>query len=708
MDSLFDLVEHTTRSVFLTGRAGTGKTTFLNELTKKTKKNFAVVAPTGIAAINAGGSTIHSMFGLPLSTFVPTSHDIDRNKAINIPQLLPHLRYQSAKLKLLRSLELLIVDEVSMLRADVLDMMDIALRKSRRSPAAFGGVQLLFVGDLYQLPPVVKDTTENVLYEYYRSPYFFDAKAFERLQLLTVELNKVYRQTDAAFLNILNAIREKDVDNIDFEKLNSRYQPSFEEDEGYVQLVSHNYMADAINNQKLQSLTSKSFNFPADINGDFRESMYPNGVSLELKVGAQVMFIRNDTSPEKQYFNGRLATICYIDKEKISVQLKDSKERIDIRKELWENKKYVTDKEGKIKEDVVGSYKQYPIRLAWAVTIHKSQGLTMDKVIIDAGKSFANGQVYVALSRCRTLEGIVLKSKITTNILFDDNRIHDFHKETNANDKVDNIIADEKYHYVLEKLLRQLNMSWMDESLQEWYDVASISKFLDKSLTEKMYTNARITIKDLIDVETKFERLIHNKLKTIGHSNAEWLMVEDKSSGAVNYFFDRVKKEIFTPTKDLYVTIKGKKGLKEHNKTLEIFLQEVETYLNQLKKTALFERNLYVQKDEDVIDAKVEKIPTHILSYQLFEKGKSIAEIAKERDLTEGTIYGHLAKMAATGVVDISRIFSEEKIAIFKKVYDYKRYESLNDWKENLPQSFEYNEIRLLVNHFDYLKEKKS
>ncbi len=708
MDSLFDLVEHTTRSVFLTGRAGTGKTTFLNELTKKTKKNFAVVAPTGIAAINAGGSTIHSMFGLPLSTFVPTSHDIDRNKAINIPQLLPHLRYQSAKLKLLRSLELLIVDEVSMLRADVLDMMDIALRKSRRSPAAFGGVQLLFVGDLYQLPPVVKDTTENVLYEYYRSPYFFDAKAFERLQLLTVELNKVYRQTDAAFLNILNAIREKDVDNIDFEKLNSRYQPSFEEDEGYVQLVSHNYMADAINNQKLQSLTSKSFNFPADINGDFRESMYPNGVSLELKVGAQVMFIRNDTSPEKQYFNGRLATISYIDKEKISVQLKDSKERIDIRKELWENKKYVTDKEGKIKEDVVGSYKQYPIRLAWAVTIHKSQGLTMDKVIIDAGKSFANGQVYVALSRCRTLEGIVLKSKITTNILFDDNRIHDFHKETNANDKVDNIIADEKYHYVLEKLLRQLNMSWMDESLQEWYDVASISKFLDKSLTEKMYTNARITIKDLIDVETKFERLIHNKLKTIGHSNAEWLMVEDKSSGAVNYFFDRVKKEIFTPTKDLYVTIKGKKGLKEHNKTLEIFLQEVETYLNQLKKTALFERNLYVQKDEDVIDAKVEKIPTHILSYQLFEKGKSIAEIAKERDLTEGTIYGHLAKMAATGVVDISRIFSEEKIAIFKKVYDYKRYESLNDWKENLPQSFEYNEIRLLVNHFDYLKEKKS
>ena len=708
MDSLFDLVEHTTRSVFLTGRAGTGKTTFLNELTKKTKKNFAVVAPTGIAAINAGGSTIHSMFGLPLSTFVPTSHDIDRNKAINIPQLLPHLRYQSAKLKLLRSLELLIVDEVSMLRADVLDMMDIALRKSRRSPAAFGGVQLLFVGDLYQLPPVVKDTTENVLYEYYRSPYFFDAKAFERLQLLTVELNKVYRQTDAAFLNILNAIREKDVDNIDFEKLNSRYQPSFEEDEGYVQLVSHNYMADAINNQKLQSLTSKSFNFPADINGDFRESMYPNGVSLELKVGAQVMFIRNDTSPEKQYFNGRLATISYIDKEKISVQLKDSKERIDIRKELWENKKYVTDKEGKIKEDVVGSYKQYPIRLAWAVTIHKSQGLTMDKVIIDAGKSFANGQVYVALSRCRTLEGIVLKSKITTNILFDDNRIHDFHKETNANDKVDNIIADEKYHYVLEKLLRQLNMSWMDESLQKWYDVASISKFLDKSLTEKMYTNARITIKDLIDVETKFERLIHNKLKTIGHSNAEWLMVEDKSSGAVNYFFDRVKKEIFTPTKDLYVTIKGKKGLKEHNKTLEIFLQEVETYLNQLKKTALFERNLYVQKDEDVIDAKVEKIPTHILSYQLFEKGKSIAEIAKERDLTEGTIYGHLAKMAATGVVDISRIFSEEKIAIFKKVYDYKRYESLNDWKENLPQSFEYNEIRLLVNHFDYLKEKKS
>ena len=310
-NELFELVEHTQRNIFLTGKAGTGKTTFLNDFTKKTQKKHIVVAPTGIAAINAGGVTIHSMFGLPLRTFLPTTDRIDANIANNISDLLQHFRFRKDKIKLLRELEIIIIDEVSMLRADVLDMIDFALRTVRRNQQKFGGVQMLFIGDLYQLPPVVRD--EYVLNKYYKSPFFFESHALLEEKPLTIELMKVYRQKDQYFLDLLNAIREGDVPNIDFDKLNERYLPNFQAtNEAYVYLCSHNRMADEINREKLDELPSESHYFDANIKGDFKENQYPNEESLELRVGAQIMFIRNDASGEKKYFNGKLAEVVSI------------------------------------------------------------------------------------------------------------------------------------------------------------------------------------------------------------------------------------------------------------------------------------------------------------------------------------------------------------------------------------------------------------
>ena len=356
-EHLFDLIENTNRNVFLTGRAGTGKTTFLNDFVKKSRKNHIIVAPTGIAAINAGGVTIHSMFGLPLRPFVPTVDRIDANIANNISDLLPHFRYRKDKLKLLREVEIIIIDEVSMLRADVLDMIDFALRTARRNQQKFGGVQLLFVGDLFQLPPVLREDSEYILQRYYSSPFFFNAKALEEMDLLTIELTEVFRQKDKEFLDLLNAIRDGNSKLVDFNKLNERYFPDFEPNgEAFVHLCSHNKMADSINQKKINELKTPSFFYNASVFGDFKENMFPNDETLELKVGAQVMFIRNDTSGDRKYYNGKLAEISRLTEDKVFAILDGSDEELEIKKEVWEQKKYTLGEDKQIKEEVTGSF----------------------------------------------------------------------------------------------------------------------------------------------------------------------------------------------------------------------------------------------------------------------------------------------------------------------------------------------------------------
>jgi len=706
-DSLFEIVEHTNRSIFLTGKAGTGKTTFLNDFVKKTKKKHIVVAPTGIAAINAGGVTIHSMFGLPLRTFLPTTERTDQNLGNNIPDLMSHFKYRKDKLKLLRELEIIIIDEASMLRSDVLDMMDFALRHVRRNQQKFGGVQMLFIGDLYQLPPVVRD--EYVLGMYYASPFFFHAKALEGSNFITLELTKVYRQTDEHFLEILNAIRDGIIEDIDFEALNERYRPDFNpKDEAYVYLCSHNKMADDINQKKLKELGGKLHSYAADVVGDFKETQYPNDEVLELKVGAQIMFIRNDTSPDKKYYNGKLAQISYLDEDEISVILDGSEEEITLKAETWEQKKYSLDDDKNIKEEVLGSFKQFPIRLAWAVTIHKSQGLTFDRLIIDAGKSFASGQVYVALSRCRTLEGIVLKSKITPEVIFSDKRVSKFQDETHANAKIEEIINSEKYDYSIQKVIRRIDCTWFISALENFNVSAKSAKFIEKERMNQLYQGLKPEITNLVNIFQKFERILVQKTQKFLQKEAEWSEIEEKAKGAVNFFFSNVNEKVFSPLKDFYSETKGVKGLKAFNEDFRVWLDDIEDYLKDLKEVHLLDTPLFDKEKDVEVSIAIKKVPTHVLTYQLFQNGKTISEIARERGLVNSTIFGHLSKYAEQNLLDrndLLRIYPKEKITAFEKVFKQSPKDNINDWKAALPADFDFGEIRLIWNYFLNLKQ---
>ena len=671
----------------------------------KTKKKHIVVAPTGIAAINAGGVTIHSMFGLPPRTFLPTTERIDGNLAMNISDLMHHFKYRKDKLKLLREIEIIIIDEVSMLRADVLDMMDFSLRHVRRNQQRFGGVQMLFIGDLYQLPPVVRD--EHILSQYYNSPFFFESLALKEIPLITIELTTVYRQKDEKFLDILNEIRDGEIRDIDFEALNERYIPDFEPtDEPYVYLTSHNRMADEINQKKLAELPGKSFSYAAEIVGNFNENQYPNDEVLELKVGAQIMFIRNDASGERRYFNGKLAEIVDLDEKEITVIIDGDDESYVLKKEVWEQKKYSLDADKNITEDVLGSFKQYPIRLAWAVTIHKSQGLTFDRLIIDAGKSFASGQVYVALSRCRTLEGIVLKSKITPDVIFADRRVSKFQDETHANEQMEEILNAEKYDYSIGKVLKRLDCRWFIHSLENWNKSAKGAKALDRDKVQFLYSAIKPEIGNLTGILDKFEKIIRQKTHKCISGTEEWSEVESKTKGAVNFFFKNVNEKVFLPLLDFYAENKGSKGLKQYNEDFRVFLDDLEDYLNDLKKVYLLETPLFNPENEVKVTTKIAKVPSHILTYQLFEDGKTIPEIAKERGLVTETIFGHLSKFASQGLLDLSRIFDKEKIKTFEKEFkkNHDVHQTLNEWKNALPKEFEFNEIRMLLNH--YSREK--
>ncbi|WP_250255241.1 AAA family ATPase [Chryseobacterium sp. Marseille-Q3244] len=657
MEELVKLLEHTNRSVFLTGKAGTGKTTFLNNFVKITRKKHIIVAPTGIAAINAGGVTIHSLFAIPSRTFVPTTEPVDPNLAMNINELFPHFKYRKEKLDLFREIELIIIDEVSMLRADLLDMMDHSLRRVRRNQLPFGGVQLLLVGDLYQLPPVVRDDSERILSKFYETPFFFSAKALQNVRLITVELTTVYRQQDEEFLEILDAVRHADFHELDFEKLNSRYNPNFEpENEAYIHLCSHNRIADHINQKKLAELEEESLFYKASVIGEFKETQYPMDETLELKVGAQIMFIRNDSSPEKNFYNGKLAEISYLDGDTIKVVLDESKKEIMVTTEVWEHKRYTLDADKNIKTEVLGSFEHYPIRLAWAVTIHKSQGLTFDRVIIDAGRSFASGQVYVALSRCRTLSGIVLKSEISQNAIFKDQRIEDFQNITNANDHLPQIIEHEKYDYTLYKVQMTVDAGWLKEAVMSWKEITFTAGIPDSEKVNTLSDEFERESEHLFKVAEKFKKVIRLKLVDFIGGEIQWSEVEEKCQGAVNFFYKNVAEKFLLPLKNLYSDTIGIKGLKNFNEETKTFLHDLEEYLEKLKSCYLLDHPLFDQEIEIDTSVKVVKRPTHMITFELFDEGIPPFEIAEKRNLTLATVYRHLAKM---GLTEVERTFKQ-------------------------------------------------
>jgi len=426
----FDFVQYTNRNIFLTGKAGTGKTTFLRELKALSPKRQVIVAPTGVAAINAGGVTIHSFFQLPFHPYIPAFYLPGNNSARKTDQDdSPGYKMSREKINIIKSLDLLIIDEISMVRADTLDAIDSALRRYKAPHLPFGGVQLLMIGDLQQLAPVVRDEDREIMSRYYDTFFFFGSRALARADYVTIELKHIYRQTDQAFIRLLNKVRDNCVDTEVLEELNKRYIPDFDPDTGggYITLTTHNNQARAINDSKLNKLPGVPRSFRAVIKDEFPELSYPNDAELILKTGAQVMFVKNDLSPEKLFFNGKIGKVEAFEEECIVVRCPGDELPIYVEKAEWQNMRYTLDEDTKeIDETVIGTFTQYPLRLAWAITIHKSQGLTFDRAVIDAKAAFAHGQVYVALSRCRTLNGIVLSSRIHNRSIIDNPSVSDF------------------------------------------------------------------------------------------------------------------------------------------------------------------------------------------------------------------------------------------------------------------------------------------
>lgn len=469
-----ELVNQSSRNIFLTGKAGTGKTTFLKYIRENCPKQIAVVAPTGVAAINAGGVTIHSFFQLPLSPFIPDAkagHGFsDNNEINNRHSLLSRLRINSEKKKVLQQLELLIIDEISMVRCDTLDAIDTILRHVRqRHYERFGGVQVLFIGDMLQLPPVIRDQEWSFLCGFYNSPYFFDSLVIKEEPPVYIEFNKIYRQSEERFISLLNQVRNNALEEDGIKILESRFQPAFRraKQDGYIILTTHNDKARDINATELQSLDNKSFSFRAEIEEEFSVNAYPADELLQLKAGAQVMFIKNDTDKSKRYFNGKIGVVSKLEDDKIIVQCKDEPE-IEVKKERWENIRYTLNKTTRLlEEQVLGAFTQYPIRLAWAITIHKSQGLTFEKAIIDAGEAFAPGQVYVALSRCTNLEGMVLQSRIRPFSLNTDKRIVQFSQSSSSTSQLQQELITSRKKYQQSVLISIFDFSVSVNSCSE-------------------------------------------------------------------------------------------------------------------------------------------------------------------------------------------------------------------------------------------------
>lgn len=488
LELAWQVIENTGTHLFLTGKAGTGKTTFLRRLKELTPKRMVVVAPTGIAAINAGGVTIHSFFQLNFAPYIPES-------TFNSAQQSFH-KFGKEKINIIRSMDLLVIDEISMVRADQLDAVDAVLRRYRDRSKPFGGVQLLMIGDLQQLAPVVKEEDWNLLTSYYDTAFFFGSHSLKETEYITIELKKVYRQSDTAFVGLLNKIRDKEADESVLEELNKRYLPEFRprEEEGYIRLTTHNYQAQQYNDRQLLSLSGRAFSFQARVEGTFPESAYPADEMLTVKEGAQIMFIKNDSSGEHRYYNGMIGLVTAVGKDGIWVKGNGESQDFLLETEEWTNSKYSLNPQTKeITEEVEGTFRQYPIRLAWAITIHKSQGLTFERAIIDANASFAHGQVYVALSRCKSLQGLVLSSPLRRESIISDDTIDEFTRNAGELTPDKHKLALLRQHYFYELLCEQFDFHPLEQHF------ARVLRLLDEHLC-RLYPKLLERYKETIDL----------------------------------------------------------------------------------------------------------------------------------------------------------------------------------------------------------------
>ncbi|WP_316822139.1 helix-turn-helix domain-containing protein [Pedobacter gandavensis] len=739
-------VNYTSKHIFLTGKAGTGKTTFLRNLIELTHKKAVIAAPTGIAAINAAGVTIHSLFQLPFGTYLPKAPAADGdhyNQQYNTPKsIVRHLNMTSSKRKVLIDMELLIIDEVSMLRADLLDAIDMVLRYIRRNnTASFGGVQVLFIGDLHQLPPVVKSSEWNLMGQFYNSAYFFDALALQNNPPIYIELEKIYRQADQVFINLLNNLRNNEVTAQDVALLDKYYKADFKPavNEKYITLTTHNNKADALNKERLEELKSSSYLYTAKIENDFSEYAYPAEHILELKRGAQVMFIKNDPTGEQRFFNGKIAVVTELRTDLIEVQAEGTNEKIILEKYTWKNIKYTTDKvTGEIEEELAGTFTQYPLKLAWAITVHKSQGLTFDKAIIDIGSAFAPGQIYVALSRLRSLEGLILTSKISGSGIRQDQNVSFFSKTKENQLSLDQQIVTERDAFLRTYLLQCFDLTPLDNYVYE--HVHSYTKDINKSAKQKHVKWAGQLLKDLSEVKANANKFLAQiqRMYAVDTPEGRTALLE-RTIAAENYFNPIVvgfSKRIF----ERMELVKQDKQVTAYlTELLEMEALFYDQYKKIRKATAMLNSNIngteFTKKDVTALMSqeeraatmakvfavpgkldftakkakttkgktaapKVEKAPkvdTKEVSLEMLKAGKTLVEIASARKMVIGTIEGHLAFYVAKHEVSAKDIIGKKKLdQILKAIQDLKTLQ-MNPIREHLGRDYTFGEIKIGV-----------
>ena len=718
MLTAWDFVENTGRSIFLTGKAGTGKTTFLKSVMEGSRKRPIVVAPTGVAAINAGGVTIHSFFQLPFSPFVPGA------------KMESKFDFSREKRKIIASIDLLIIDEISMVRADLLDAIDAVLRRFRDHNLPFGGVQLLMIGDLAQLTPVVTPEDERMLKPYYDTPYFFGSKALQQIDYVTIQLEHVYRQQDESFISLLNEVREGHPSDAALASLNTCCKPAFipRPEEQYIRLTTHNNLANFYNETELQKLPGRSYSYRAEIKGTFPDYSYPTAETLTLKEGAQVMFVKNDPSGGHLYYNGRIGRVMEASADRLTVYCEGDDEAIEVEPLEWEYTRYtLNEKTREIEAEVQGTFKQLPLRLAWAITIHKSQGLTFDRAIIDANQSFAPGQVYVALSRCRTLDGLVLATPLESRAIINDERVDSYIalQEYEAERSICQlpVLKQEYERYLLLQLFDFRSILSLQESMTRlfaeffYHSHASLKQLQDQAL---MDLQQRVIV-----VSAKWQQKIQS-LPFEGLHDAEFL---ERVKRSAEYFAEQLREILAKP---IELSAKIETNNKQASRRLSTVLPDLrQAWLSRrYLLTKMMEQDFSVdaylhEKQMSMLDAieegalkpkrvrkpkapkalKEPKPKTWEVSLALYKQGKNPEDIAIERSLTLGTVFSHLSRYIETDDVVLADLVSpEHQQIIVNAIRKIGVSGGSTPIKNVCPSDITYDEIRLMMTRI--LEEK--
>jgi uncharacterized protein YpbB len=736
-------INQTQRSVFLTGKAGTGKTTLLKEIIATTHKNTVVVAPTGIAALNAGGVTIHSMFQLPFGGFIPSfnvdSQFTDTVKFESKDTLRRHFKMNGLKKSVIRNMELLVIDEVSMLRADLLDAMDYMMQTVRKKTTPFGGVQVLYIGDLLQLPPVIRDEEWRTLRNYYKGKFFFHSHVVQQSPPLYIELSTIFRQTDTEFISVLNNLRDNKITVTDVAALNKYVRPDFDlkTNKGYITLTTHNNKADAMNAQALADLRGELITYSPEIVGDFPDKIFPVEEKLQLKVGAQVMFVKNDLSFDKNYFNGKMGVIKSLSSQEILVHFPEENKTIEVDKYEWQNIRYKVDAFTKeVEEEVLGTFVHYPIKLAWAITVHKSQGLTFDKAAIDVSQVFMPGQAYVALSRLRSLEGLILLSPLRMNGISNDQDVMDYALNKASEELLKNSLHFETKNFIHNYLINSFD--WHDLA-QEWrnhkFSYGDKTENTTKSKHANWAAKQLDAIEGVLDPSKKF---IHQLNKIFASETVDLIHVSDRIQAAFDYFFKPMDDLVFETIWKIEEVKRLKKGkaffdeltiLEEMQSKAVLRLmkakllietvvagetiskekltsEEIKKYLarktesiqNQFKETHVTliedeaDADRYTKKSKD---KKAPKKSTVEETYDLWIAKNSVQDIATIRKLTTATIEGHLVKLIQSKKVNVQDILPSDKIAELSEAFKHYKEESLNAMKEQFADKYSWDELRM-------------